>query len=91
MKGKQLPLTLAWALTIHKSQAMTLEKAWINIGKKESTLGLTYVGISRVRNLSSLIIEPMTFERLANIKNSETLKFRLREELRLKQLNCETA
>ena len=70
---------------------MTLERAWSNIGKKESTLGLTYVGISRVRNRSSLVIEPMTFERLANIKKSETLKFRLREELRLKQLNCETA
>ena len=88
---QQLPLTLAWALTIHKSQGMTLERAWIDIGKKESTLGLTYVGLSRVRNLSSLIIEPMTFERLANIKNSESLKFRLKEELRLKQLNCKTA
>ena len=71
---------------------MTLERAsWIEIGKKESTLDLTYVGISRVRNLSSLIIEPMTFERLANIKNSESLKFRLKEELRLQQLNCKTA
>ena len=42
----QFPLTLAWALTIHKSQGMTLERAWIDIGKKESTLGLSYVGIS---------------------------------------------
>ena len=41
--------------------------------------------------LSSLVIEPMTFERLANIKKSETLKFRLKEESRLKQLYCETA
>lgn len=55
---QQLPLTLAWALTIHKSQGMTLDKAWIDIGKKESTLGVTYVGISRVRNMSSLVIEP---------------------------------
>ena len=31
---QQLPLTLAWALTIHKSQGMTLNKAWVNIGKK---------------------------------------------------------
>ena len=83
---QQLPLTLAWALTIHKSQGMTLERAWIDIGKKESTLGLTYVGISRVRNLSSLIIEPTTFERLANIKNSESLMFRLKEELRVNNL-----
>ena len=48
---QQIPLTLAWALTIPKSQGMTLDRAWIDIGKKESTSGLTYVGISRVRNL----------------------------------------
>ena len=62
---QQLPLTLAWALTIHKSQGMTLGKAWIDIGQKESTLGMSYVAISRVRSLSSLIIEPISFERLS--------------------------
>ena len=71
---------------------MTKDRCWIDIGKKELTLGTTYVAISRVCNLSSLVIEPaMTFERLANIKKSETLKFRLKEESRLKQLYCETA
>ena len=65
---------------------MTLNKAWVDIGKKESTLGITYVAISRVRNISSLVIEPMTFERLQKIRNSELLKYRLKEEQRLKQL-----
>lgn len=83
---QQLPLTLAWALTIHKSQGMTLNKAWVDIGKKESTLGITYVAISRVRNISSLVIEPMTFERVQKIRNSKLLKYRLKEEQRLKQL-----
>jgi len=32
---RQLPLKLAWGLTIHKSQGLTLEKAIIDIGKKE--------------------------------------------------------
>ena len=32
---QQLPLRLAWALTIHKSQGLTLPKAWIDIGKTE--------------------------------------------------------
>ena len=51
LERQQLPLTLAWALTILKSQGMTLEKAWIDIGKKEKTLGTTYVAISRARKL----------------------------------------
>ena len=66
---QQLPLTLAWALTIHKRQGMTLDRAWIAVGKKESTLGVTYVGISTVHNLSSLVIEPMTFDMFSNIQD----------------------
>jgi len=80
---QQLSLKLAWALTIHKSQGLTLHKSWIDIGKSEATLGLTYVAISRVRDLSSLILEPMTFDRLGNIKKSNNLKYRKAEELRL--------
>lgn len=87
---QQLPLTLSWALTIHKSQGMTMNKAWVDIGKKESTLGITYVTISRVRNISWLVLEPMTSERLQKIKNSGLLKYRLKEEQRLKQLSDKT-
>ena len=50
---QQLPLTLAWASTIHKSKGMTSDYAWVDVGKKESTIGMTYVALSRVRNLSS--------------------------------------
>ena len=46
-----LPLRLAWALTIHKSQGLTLPKAWIDIGKTEKSSGITYVALSRVQNL----------------------------------------
>ena len=34
---QQLPLKLAWSVTIHKSQGLTLSKAWIDIGKSEKT------------------------------------------------------
>ncbi|CAB3990332.1 ATP-dependent DNA helicase PIF1-like [Paramuricea clavata] len=87
---QQLPLTLAWALTIHKSQGMTLDYAWVDIGKKELTIGMTYVAISRVRNLSSLIIEPITFDRLTSIKQLEALKYRVKEEERLKKIARKT-
>lgn len=87
---QQIPLRLAWALTIHKSQGLTLDKAWIDIGKKETTLGLTYVAISRVRNLSSLVIEPITFQRLLEIKKKEMLRYRLNEEKRLELLSVQS-
>ena len=83
---QQLPLKLAWAMTIHKSQGLTLPKAWINVGQTEKTAGISYVAISRVRALSDCIVEPMTFERLTSLKRSVTLKFRLDEENRLENL-----
>lgn len=54
----------------------TLPKAWINLGKTERILGMTYVALSRVKQLSSLVIEPMTFDRLKQIKNSSSLRYR---------------
>ena len=57
-KRQQLPLKLAWAMTIHKSQELTLTKAWIDIGKSEKTPAISYVAISRLRTLASCVIEP---------------------------------
>ena len=56
------------------------------LGKTERTLGITYVALSRVKQLSSLVIEPMTFGRLKQIKNSNSLRYRQEEEQRLKKL-----
>lgn len=51
----QIPLRLAWAITVHKSQGMTLDAARIDL-RRAFVEGMGYVALSRVKNIANLYL-----------------------------------
>lgn len=71
---KQIPLRLAWAITIHKSQGKTFQKVAIDLGRGAFAHGQTYVALSRATSLTGLkLIKPLRHENI--IVDPKVLEF----------------
>jgi ATP-dependent exoDNAse (exonuclease V) alpha subunit len=54
---KQFALIVAYSITVHKSQGMTLDKAVLDISQRDFAAGLSYVAVSRVKRLDGLMFD----------------------------------
>ncbi len=76
---KQIPLRLAWAITIHKSQGLTFEKAIID-AEASFAHGQTYVALSRCTSLEGLVLKtPISSNAIINDKTVSTFNETIEE------------
>ncbi|SMC59430.1 AAA family ATPase [Moheibacter sediminis] len=74
----QIPLRLAWAITVHKSQGMTMDAAMIDLSRAFEK-GQGYVALSRLRDLSGLKLRGLNQTALEVDKLAMRADFRFRE------------
>lgn len=75
----QIPLRLAWAITVHKSQGMTLDAARIDL-RKAFVEGMGYVALSRVKNLHSLFLTGINQMALTVSQDAQSIDISLRNK-----------
>ena len=70
---KQIPLCIAYAITIHKSQGATLDYTLVDLGKSLFEDGQAYVALSRVKSLEGLFIYSLDVKKITS--NKKVIEF----------------
>jgi ATP-dependent exoDNAse (exonuclease V) alpha subunit len=73
------PLRLTYTITIYKAQVLTLKEVVLNLERKDHSLGLLYVAISRVKKLSSIMFKTPFDLSCFTTKVSSNMKDRARD------------
>jgi ATP-dependent exoDNAse (exonuclease V) alpha subunit len=80
----QLLLILGWAITIHKSQDLTLGKVIMDVGDREMMIGSTFVGCLRVRSPRNLVfLNSFPFQRVQRLNDARRMRIVAEEMQRL--------
>ena len=81
----------AYAISIHKSQGMSLDRVIINLGDQAFASGLSYTAISRCKKIQNLAFDPMpSYIRFRDMFKTESFKAKEKEELKIETYEIET-
>lgn len=85
-----LPLSLSWAITIHKSQGMSMDRVTVDLGETEFAAGMTFVALSRAKRFDGLRVVGFDFNRYRGIQTGTNVQARRDEFGRLRALAAAT-
>ena len=81
-----IPFLPGYAVSIHKSQGMSLDKVIINLGPREFATGLSYTAISRCRKIKNLSFSPFpNYTRFRNMFQNQAFKDKVNENKNLEE------
>ena len=88
----QFPLHISYAITVHKSQSITIDRAVIDLSERDFQSGLSYVALSRIKTLEGLMLDaPFDRRNLYTENATPGMQMKLQDEERRRKQVLEEA